>query len=385
MILPHLIPRLNYHFGFTDLLYSLKGLINQPLKIDYINNLYLTDKIYYLNHARSGLRLLLSSLSLPQNARIGVQVYNCRTVFNAIRMAGCTPIFIDINQGLHINIRDLEKKINSIDALIVTHTFGIPAEIEQIKELFPDKPIIEDCAHAFLSSYNNKAVGTFGDAGVFSIGKGKFPSIGPGGFVVINNQEVANKFEKLYKELAGSNNFQEIKNIIFSLVLNLLHKPFIYAIFTNSLLRKLNNKKDISDQYKHSESRILKTNYYLLYKKQNEFYNKLSMQKSNLNKLLESIYGCNPPKIYLDHRFSINGFMLPMLSDDSSETIIKLKTKGFEVGRHFSNSINWAIEFGYKQGDCPIIENIIDKIVVFPCHHDYSTTQKLIEMYENPN
>ena len=47
----------------------------------------------------------------------------------------------------------------------------------ELKNIIKEKPLIEDCAHSFLSKKSGKLTGTFGDAAIFSFGKAKFPSI----------------------------------------------------------------------------------------------------------------------------------------------------------------------------------------------------------------
>lgn len=110
MIMRKLIPRLNYTFGFKDILFSLVSLFKSKCDMNFLNALFETDKIYFVNHARTGLRMLLNSMSLPANANIGVQAYNCHTVFNAIKYAGYHPIFIDIDADFRIDIADLVNK-----------------------------------------------------------------------------------------------------------------------------------------------------------------------------------------------------------------------------------------------------------------------------------
>ncbi len=218
-----LIPRQNFKYSVRDVKVALQGLLypeSDDIKIEeYFGN----KKIFFLDHARTGLRLVLNSLDLPRNARIGVQILNCHTVFNAIVKAGYKPVFIDINDDLTISITDLAKEINEIDALIVTHLFGVPAAIDKIIPLMNDKPVIEDCAHSFLSRRAGRLTGTFGDAAIFSMGKGKFPSIGSGGFVVINNSSIISRFDESFLMLPENNLYSELKNIAESLVLNFLH------------------------------------------------------------------------------------------------------------------------------------------------------------------
>ena len=121
-----------------------------------IKTLFNNGRIFYVNHGRTGIRLALSALELPEGSRVGVQVFNCHTVFNAIKTAGYNPVFIDITDQFQIDIDDLKKKSNKIDALIITHLFGIPADIDKVYDILSDIPVIEDCAHSFLSKYHKK-------------------------------------------------------------------------------------------------------------------------------------------------------------------------------------------------------------------------------------
>lgn len=386
--IPYLIPRLNYKFSLKDLINSLYGVFKAKYNTEFINQLFNNEHIYFTNHARTGLRMLLNSLDLKPKARIGVQIFNCHTVFNAIKIAGFIPVFIDVDSDFRINIEDLEKKRGGIDALIVTHTFGIPADINAVKRIISDKPIIEDCAHAFLSRYNDKLIGLFGDAAVFSIGKGKFPSIGSGGFVVINNKEIILKFERLYNNLQNPGVFRELINIIRSVFLHFLHKPIIYGVFTSTILRRFISNNGLIANYTYQESRILKSNLSLF----NYHYKYIDkyciMQRNNLISFL-SVYGHNlKSSIYSDRIIFVNGFMIPLLIEKAEQFVKYYKNNGIEIGRHFSGSINWAKQFGYEVGSCPKAEQIVSKVVTVPCYYNYKSFEKLISIiveYENTN
>ena len=134
---------------------------------------------FLLDHARSGILLALQALHLPAGSGVGVMVYNCHTVFNAVSQAGCTPVFLDVRDDLTLDLDDLRSKRTRMNALIVSHLFGILNPVSLIREEFPDLVVIEDCAHA----YGLKDL--TGDVSVFSIGQGKLPSIGDGGILIV--------------------------------------------------------------------------------------------------------------------------------------------------------------------------------------------------------
>ena len=199
-----LIPR----FSFTLHLWMyFRFLFSNSLnKVTLFKN---RGKIYFTNYARASLYLLLKSISSKQLI-VGVQAFTCHSVFKAIKKYGHKSIFIDLDNNFKLDIKDLKKKINKIDVLIITHTFGYPENINEIKKISKDIIIIEDCSHSFLSKINNKYTGTFGDASIFSLGLAKFPSIGFGGFALINNIKKFPNFISIYSNLPFPNLFNAL-------------------------------------------------------------------------------------------------------------------------------------------------------------------------------
>ena len=98
------------------------------------------------------------------------------------------PVFADVDPlTYNVTAETIAKKITRrTKAVIVTHLFGNPCDMEAIVALCKPKGIkvIEDCAQAFLCHFNGKLVGTFGDIGCFSLQQGKHMTTGEGGMVV---------------------------------------------------------------------------------------------------------------------------------------------------------------------------------------------------------
>lgn len=80
-------------------------------------------------------------------------------------------------------------------AIIVTHLFGYPADMQAICALAKERgiPVIEDCAQAYGSTINGQHVGTFGDIGCFSLQQGKHITTGEGGMVTTNDEALARR------------------------------------------------------------------------------------------------------------------------------------------------------------------------------------------------
>jgi dTDP-4-amino-4,6-dideoxygalactose transaminase len=223
-----MLPRFYYTlstFQYIKNLFVLKTL--KPTSAEVFKN----SKTFYTNTARVGLRLLLSSIS-TKRLRIGVQVYTCHTVFQAIKRAGHDIVFLDLTNDLTLDINHLNENKTKIDVLIITHTFGTAEKVKEIKEILKDIIIIEDCSHAFLTSYQGKSCGTYGDAAIFSFGLGKFPPIGSGGLCVINNPGKFPTIDSEYQVLHFSNNLSALKEYVKILVYSFMLKSPFYGAFT---------------------------------------------------------------------------------------------------------------------------------------------------------
>ena len=81
MALISITPRLNFHFTMSDLMVAMKGIFVRNSAETGLKKYFPESDIYFTNHARTGLRLLLNSLDLPKSSKVGVLVYNCLTVF----------------------------------------------------------------------------------------------------------------------------------------------------------------------------------------------------------------------------------------------------------------------------------------------------------------
>lgn len=367
-----MIPRLDYTFNFSDFRNSLKG-ISQAITSDFLSTVFPNKKILFSNHARTSLRIALSALELPKGSYIGVQAFNCITVFDAIRNAGHIPLFIDINENFMLDISDLSNKQANIKALIITHIFGLSQPILEIKKTVNQIPIIEDCAHSFLSEYEGKKTGLLSDISIFSFGMGKFPSIGDGGFMVVNNEKYFTKVDKLHSNLSTVSTSSELKSIIGKLIISTLANPIIYSIFTFPFLKKADKKSDFRKQHKHIESSPLKNNVHQFRCKIGLIEKLLQLQQKNAKEIVDIL------KIKAIHCPTItdnwNGFMLPLIVSDR-DTILKNYIKfGVEVGKHFSSSIDWAKQYGYIENSCPHVEYIVKNIITIPTYSTLTANQ----------
>jgi perosamine synthetase len=114
------------------------------------------------------------------------------SAITAIAHAGGTPVFCDLKPNtLHIDPREIRRKAGPhTKAVIVTHLFGIPADMRPILDVARalKLAVIEDGSHAHGATYRGRFVGTIGDIGCFSLQASKAIVAGEGGFMLTNSK-----------------------------------------------------------------------------------------------------------------------------------------------------------------------------------------------------
>lgn len=142
-----------------------------------------------VNSGTSALHLSLIALSVGRGDEVILPAYTASDILNPIYYTGAVPVLVDIEEnGLNIDTLQIKNKLNSkTKAMIIPHTFGFPARIDEIKKY--KIPVIEDCAQAIGSFYQKTPVGSFGDLSIFSFYATKMLSTGQGGMVITNNKD----------------------------------------------------------------------------------------------------------------------------------------------------------------------------------------------------
>ena len=114
------------------------------------------------------------------------------SAITAIIHANGVPVFCDvIPDGFTIDPDEIRRKAGpKTKAVIVTHLWGIPAEMDEILEVAEEKNliVIEDCSHAHGATYKGKKVGSIGHMGCFSLQGSKSIVAGEGGVMVTDER-----------------------------------------------------------------------------------------------------------------------------------------------------------------------------------------------------
>ena len=154
-----------------------------------------------VNSATSGLMVsMMALLRRPGDNVVTSPMTFCSTS-NAILSAGGIPVFSDINQKtLCIDASNIRTRIDSKSrGVLVVDLYGYPAINGQLRELCEkeDLFLVEDAAQALGSSRAGEAVGSVAKATVFSFFESKQLSLGEGGMITTNDEELAENFRTI--------------------------------------------------------------------------------------------------------------------------------------------------------------------------------------------
>lgn len=156
--------------------------------------------IRYSIAASSGttaLHLALLALNIKEHDEVIIPSYTCSALMNAVNYVRAVPILADIDtESFNLTSDALKKKISKrTKAIIITHTFGFPADIVGISKF--GIPIIEDCAHSIGSLYKGRNTGSQGTISIFSFYATKMLAAGEGGMICTDDSKIAETIHDL--------------------------------------------------------------------------------------------------------------------------------------------------------------------------------------------
>ncbi|MGN0187154.1 MAG: DegT/DnrJ/EryC1/StrS family aminotransferase [Paludibacteraceae bacterium] len=339
-----MIPRLNISFPKTQRLQFWHGRIESP-----------PEGEYYLNHSRSALTLILQTI-LPHGGKVGVMAYNCHTVMNAVYQSKCEIEFVDVGIDFRIDLDDLQRKVDKIQVLIVTHLFGIINDVKYIRERYPHLCIIEDCAHA----YGIKHI--YGDFATFSIGQGKLPSIGDGG-ILWASEKWRRNITEVYNQLPSYSKRQHRALFMKLCLFDFLYSTIIYAYFTKPILKRTRNVQNVI-----KEEPLLKMSLgiqRIFSHAKTEITAQIAHQQEHASAIVQLLAVDDNVEHVL---IGDNAFMVIAVCSSPTKLKKKMAQLGVESETHFKCWIEWATQFGYRRGSCLQAESLIHKSLMIPTY-----------------
>ena len=143
--------------------------------------------------ATTALHLALMALEVGPGDEVIVPAFTWVSTANVVLYCGANVVFADVDPiTFNINPYDLKKRITSKTKVIIpVHLFGLCANMDEIKTIAGDIPIVEDGACAAGAAYKGIPAGALGTIGCFSFHPRKSVTTGEGGMITTNDDRLA--------------------------------------------------------------------------------------------------------------------------------------------------------------------------------------------------
>jgi perosamine synthetase len=186
-------------------------------------------------------------------------------VANAIRYAGARPVFVDCTRSSYtIDLDDAERRLSPrTKAIVLQHTFGIPADLEGALELARRHglEVIEDCVHSLGARYAGRPLGGFGRAAFFSTEETKTISTTMGGMVVTDDAGLAARIRAFHESCATPSRSLTARYVMKLAVYHALTQPCVHR-YMRELYERLGRRNPLPQATDEYERRGLRPRRY---------------------------------------------------------------------------------------------------------------------------
>ena len=135
----------------------------------------------------------LRAVGVKPGDRVLSNAFTLAPVPGAIAAVGATPVFVDVTQGLVIDLEDLAAKLDQARVLLLSHMRGHICDMDRLMALCDAAgvTVVEDCAHTMGASWNGVPSGRHGAVGCYSCQTYKHVNAGEGGLLVTDDAALA--------------------------------------------------------------------------------------------------------------------------------------------------------------------------------------------------
>ncbi|MEX2007881.1 MAG: aminotransferase class I/II-fold pyridoxal phosphate-dependent enzyme [Candidatus Spechtbacterales bacterium] len=330
---------------------------------------------------RGALMVLLRGLGIGEGDEVILQSFTCNAVANPIMWVGATPIYADIDDTFNIDSAKLEGRVTPrTKALIIQHTFGIPAKVEELLEVARrhNLIVIEDCAHALGASYRGRRVGSFGDVALFSFGRDKVISASFGGALAVNREELVANIRSQYENLAypsGGWTMQQLLHPIISWFTLLTYGPVGKAIFSLAqglrlVSRVVTRQEYCGEQPAHLEKKMPGALAVLALRQFHKLA-RFNEHRRELAALYARELSAEPAfKLVGEHDGGSIFLRYPVLHSRAPEVLRAARARGMVLGDWYARVIDPAgtdrSAMHYREGCCVAAEGTAPNIINLP-------------------
>lgn len=298
-------------------------------------------------------------LDIQPGDEVIVPAFTFVSSINAFVLRGARPVFADVRlDTLNLDEMRLEGLITShTRAIVVVHYAGVGCEMDTIMDIATrhNIAVIEDNAHALFGKYKGKYLGTFGRLATQSFHETKNFTCGEGGALIVNDLQLIERAEIIREKGTNRSRFFRGQVDKYTWVdIGSSHLPSdLLAAF---LLAQL----EAREQIQAKRRRIWET-----------YYTQLTDWAYPNDIKLPVV----PP--HCEQTYHMFYLLLPSV-EQRQAFITHLKAQSILSTFHYLplHLSPMGIKFGGKEGDCPVTEDVSDRLVRLPFFYSLSSEEQ---------
>jgi dTDP-4-amino-4,6-dideoxygalactose transaminase len=298
-------------------------------------------------------------LQLEPGDEVIVPSFTFVSTVNAFVIHGARPVFADIRTDtLNLDETRLEDLITPrTRAIVVVHYAGVGCEMDTILEIAGRHGlvVIEDNAHGLFGRYHGRMLGTFGSLATQSFHETKNVTCGEGGALLINHPGYTERAEILREK--GTNRSRFFRGQVDKYTWVDVGSSYLPSdILAAFLFAQLEQHSQIQE-------------------KRGAIWQRYQAGLAVWAEANEVRLPYTPD--YCEQPYHMFYLLLPSL-EARSALIERLKAQGILAVFHYLplHSSEMGRKFGGKAGDCPVTEQISDRLLRLPFYNDLSESEQ---------
>ncbi len=316
-------------------------------------------KVLLTTSCTDALEMTALLLNIQQGDEVIVPSFTFVSSINAYVMRGAKPVFADVRSDtLNLDETQLERLITPrTKAIVLVHYAGVGCEMDAICQIAAKHriPIVEDNAHGLFAKYKGRYLGTFGAFATQSFHETKNFTCGEGGALLINDLRYVERAEIIREK--GTNRSRFFRGQI---------DKYTWVDIGSSYL-----PADLLAAFLYAQLEVRET----IQAKRRKIWEYYDAQlnawaEANQVRLPTVPNHCEQPY----HMFYM---LLPSL-EDRQALIAHLKVCGIQSVFHYLplHLSDMGMQFGGKAGDCPVTEDVSDRLLRLPFYNELSQAEQ---------
>ena len=292
-------------------------------------------------------------LNLQPGDEVIVPSFTFVSTVNAFVLRGAYPVFCDIRPDtLNLDENKLEKLITPrTKAIVPVHYAGVGCEMNAIMEIAGRYGIavVEDNAHGLFGKYKGKYLGTFGSLATQSFHETKNFNCGEGGALLINDPQYSERAEVIREK--GTNRSRFYRGQVDKYTWVDIGSSYLPS---DMLAAYLYAQLEVHKQIQSKRRQVW------------EYYHEHLQDWAQEHGIRFPIVPDHCEQAY--HMFYV---LMPSL-EKRQALIAHLKDQDIISAFHYLplHLSDMGQKFGGKQGDCPVTEDVSDRLLRLPFYND---------------